>query len=448
MAEKVFLVHGWSVRETTTYQALHFQLAKNGFDLKDIFLGRYVSLDDEVTIEDLARALHGALVGTLGETPWRSPFHIVTHSTGALVVKEWIFRHYRGRFSRNRPLKNVVFLAGPHFGSRLAHHGRSMLAHAVLGGDTGKKILAALELGSPFSWADNGAWLDPSTWRARGIRPFCLAGDRVKRDPFKAAIFPAGYEKGSDMVVRVPSANLNFRRYRLDGRIGKLEKSGEIAGVPFAALWRYTHSGSASGIMNSVTRAANPANERWRNLKLLLACLKVKSPADLDGVVKLLASATKETRAKRTAFAQLDLKLVDEDGKPISDYAAALGFLDGGRLKASRTVVHVHKNELAPNHLTLFLDLSRFAPQNTYVMKLSCDSGTELCSYEPNPVVVNIRGVELKEFLVADRTTQVEVVMGRTPSSRLFLLNRGDDPDLHVRWNRLGEIVKDRLPTK
>ncbi len=48
MTERVFLIHGWSVQETTTYQALHKKLAENGFDLKEIYLGRYISLENEV----------------------------------------------------------------------------------------------------------------------------------------------------------------------------------------------------------------------------------------------------------------------------------------------------------------------------------------------------------------------------------------------------------------
>ena len=42
---RVFLVHGWAVRETTTYRALHLKLAEHGYDLEQIWLGRYVTLD-------------------------------------------------------------------------------------------------------------------------------------------------------------------------------------------------------------------------------------------------------------------------------------------------------------------------------------------------------------------------------------------------------------------
>jgi triacylglycerol esterase/lipase EstA (alpha/beta hydrolase family) len=201
MNEKVFLVHGWSVTETTTYQALHLKLRDEGFDLAEIYLGRYVTLDNEVEVQDIAKAMHKALVEHLGRPPWRTPFHVITHSTGALILKEWVVRRYTGSYAKHQALRNLVFLAGPHFGSRLAHHGRSMLARAAYWGDTGKNVLIALELGSAFSWRSNGEWLDRGHWEAKGIRPYGLIGDMVERDFFKSKIFPAGYEEGSDMVV-------------------------------------------------------------------------------------------------------------------------------------------------------------------------------------------------------------------------------------------------------
>ncbi len=74
MPEKVFLIHGWSVTETTTYQALHLQLARHGFDLHEVFLGRYVSLDDEVEIQDIAEALRQELIRQFGQPLGRVPY--------------------------------------------------------------------------------------------------------------------------------------------------------------------------------------------------------------------------------------------------------------------------------------------------------------------------------------------------------------------------------------
>ena len=43
----VFLVHGWSVTSTSTYQALHIKLQEHGYELQAVNLGRFVSLETE-----------------------------------------------------------------------------------------------------------------------------------------------------------------------------------------------------------------------------------------------------------------------------------------------------------------------------------------------------------------------------------------------------------------
>jgi hypothetical protein len=451
MAEKVFLIHGWSVQETTTYQALHHQLTAHGFDLHEIFLGRYVSLDNEVEIKDLSGALHNELKRLLGRSAWAGPFHFITHSTGALIVKHWTVHHYRPPFSRNRPLRNVVFLAGPHFGSRLAHHGRSMLAHARYIGDTGKKVLEALELGSPFSWDSNGAWLDPGHWKGKGIRPFCLIGDKVERAAFASRIFPAGYEKGSDMVVRVAAANLNFRRYRLRGDSDRLELEGEIREVPFGALDDCTHSGPKHGIMNAITMGADPRLPRYRNLRLILDCLGVRTGGDYSAVRDRLAAVTRKTRRTRAPFAQLDFRFRDNNGDPIDDYSFVLGYLEGrnGRKrKASDTVAHIHKNKIDPCRLTALIECGRVNRRLTYFVELDSKSGTDLYSYLPDPLFRKLIGGRIQELVVPDQTTQIDVVLAREPHRSLFVFHRGDDPDLHVKWDRTGRVVKKKIKGK
>ena len=55
--QRVFLIHGWSVRTTQTYQALHLKLAEFGYELQNIYLGRYVSLKDKIEISNLSKEL-------------------------------------------------------------------------------------------------------------------------------------------------------------------------------------------------------------------------------------------------------------------------------------------------------------------------------------------------------------------------------------------------------
>lgn len=447
--ETVLLVHGWSVTDTSTYQALHLQLAGHGFDLKHVFLGRYVSLDDAVTIRDIAHAMDCALEDVLGRAPWSGRIHLITHSTGALVVKQWLQDYYTGSRAARRPVKNILFLAGPHFGSRLAHHGRTMLAQSLMTrGPSGRQVLNALELGSAHSWQAADAVIAADSWLKRGIRSFCLTGDRIERDFFKSRIFPAAYETGSDGVVRVAAANLNFRRYRLDAATRRFRKLGEVSRVPFAALHRYVHAGDEHGIMNSIVRKASPGKPDFQNLKLILECLAVRNAGDYARLFTRLANITRQTRKKRRAFAQLDLRFRDETGEPIDDYVWELGVYDRGRQKPSKTIAHTHKNKLDPGHFTVFLDLKHFAAEQDYFMRISCDSGTRLYRYQPNEFTVQLNGQALLDLITADQTCQVDVVFAREPHSQLFRFHRGDDPDLHLRWNREGEVTKKKIPVK
>lgn len=450
MAEKVFLVHGWSVDSTDTYQSLHTKLGENGFELQHIHLGRYVSLDNDVEISDIAQAMHRALLDLLGRPPWSEPFHLITHSTGALVAKFWVVQHYVGAAAKNRALRNIVFLAGPHFGSRLAHHGRSMIAHARYMGDTGTQVLTSLELGSSFSWDINEAWLDRANWKDKGIRPFNLIGDKVENgltDRFKAKIFPAGYEAGSDMVVRVPASNLNFRRYRLDGPSGRFTSEGEVAKIPFAAMGQYVHSGAKAGIMNSIKRKTNP--KRDLHLKLILQCLRVRSDAAYRQAFSDLAKVTKKTRAsKKPAFAQLDFRFTDDTGRPITDFSFVLGAIVKGRRKPSKTVAHTHKNKIHGNHFTVFLDLTKFEPKLTYFFTFDARSGTELVHYEPDPLDRPVAGKRLSEIISAEQTTQIDVVLGREADRKLFIFEKADAEELHVKWNRAGDIIDSRIRPK
>ncbi len=450
MGERVFLVHGWSVQETTTYQALHLQLAGNGFALQEIFLGRYVTLEDKVEIKDIARALHLALSEALAGD-WSQPFHIITHSTGALVVRHWISRHYTGPCSQAQPLQNLVFLAGPHFGSRLAHHGRSMLSHARFLGDTGEEVLTALELGSSFSWELSGAWLDAAVWRGKGIRPYCLIGDKVEKslvDKMAAAIFPAAFESGSDMVVRCAAGNLNFARFELSAADGRLRKLGGIDGVPFAALADYVHSGEKCGIMNSIKRRSAPGSHQ--PLRLLLRCLGVNNEADYAAVASEFETVTAATREKRPGFAQLDFRFRDDTGAPIADYVFKLGWIDSkGRTLPSRAVCDTHKNLKAPNHFTVFVEMRKLEAVMPFFIEFDSDSGSRLFGFQPDPFRISADGHKVVgDVIREDRTTQIDVVLSREPSRNLFVFQRGDDGDLHVGWNREGRVVKTGLGIK
>lgn len=439
--QKVFLIHGWSVRSTQTYQALHLKLAENGFELQNIFLGRYVSLEDKIEISDLSKAMHNALKAELNDN-WNQTFHIITHSTGGMITKHWLVNHYKDKVAASKGLYNIVHLAAPHFGSRLAHHGNSMLGQIKELGQTGKKILEALELSSIISWELNEKFFDKANWKNKGVNIFNLIGDRVKKNLFLHRIFPAAFEPGSDMVVRVASGNLNFQRFLLDGRTGEFKLIGQVADIPFGALYENTHSNNDYGIMNNIRKKSSPENQL--NLKLILDCLKVKDDLGLNKVKEALSEITNKTRSKRQGFAQLDFRFQDDEGYPINDYVFKLGATVNGKEVASKTIAHTHKNKTHPNHFTVFINLKELEPQYSYFIDLNSESNSTLFSYKPDPFRKTAKPNDITNIIQEDQTTQIDVILSRIPGDNLFVFQKGDDKNLHVKWDRHGNLKKNK----
>lgn len=433
---KVFLIHGWSVTSTETYRSLHKKLAEHGWDLEEVHLGRYVSLDNEIEIRDLAQALQRALEDALGKPPWQDEVHFITHSTGALVVRHWVVHHYTGKVCTNQPVGNIIFLAGPHGGSRLAHHGRSLIAAVKFLGDTGKELLKALELGSPFTWTSNTEWMDSSNWKKKGVRPYCLTGDRVVLDNLLQRVFSAGKEDGSDMVVRVPAGNANMQRFRLQAGTKALKKTGEISGVGFAALSAYTHSGTDHGIMKCISEDADPDDPQWLSLRLILDCLSVRNETQFRNIRTKLS---KESRKgdRKGPFAQLAFRFRDQYDQPIKDYSVVLG---RGDEESAGAVAHVHKNKVDESRLTVFIDMSKIDRRYGYFMEFQAETESPLTSYEPGTFRIDIEKSQLSKIIRADEVTEIDVVVPRSTDRRLFQFSAGDANEGIFSWDREGNI--------
>jgi hypothetical protein len=133
---------------------------------------------------------------------------IITHSTGALVVRDWMTRYYQ---CDTVPIFRLLMLAPANFGSPLAHKGRSFIGRVVKGwnkflGQTGTEILKGLELGSPYTVAlAKRDLFSKDTWYGAGkILATVLVGN-IGYDGVEAI----ANEDGSDGTVRISTANLN-----------------------------------------------------------------------------------------------------------------------------------------------------------------------------------------------------------------------------------------------
>ena len=228
---RTLLVHGYSA-SGTEFQAWKDALAGiQGVDVATIEIGNYITLNNEVTIKDLGEAFDRAL----RLTPWSSgskddlwTFDAVVHSTGMLVLRQWLTSD---PFPRNDPrsrvkrLKHLVGLAPATFGSPQGAKGRSWLGALVKGNrdfgpdfmNAGDLVLLGLELGSEYTWdlTLNDMLCDPPMYDQGDQTPYIAVfiGNVPYTGLAKLASSP-----GTDGTVRWAGCALNTRMVRLDFR--------------------------------------------------------------------------------------------------------------------------------------------------------------------------------------------------------------------------------------
>jgi hypothetical protein len=352
----VIFVHGWSVRNTDTYGGLPTYLAtQNGpdgksFTIANIFLGRYISFHDTVTLDDISRAFHQAVKDELGSLIKKGErFACITHSTGGPVIRNWI-KLYHGKKLAACPLSHLVMLAPANHGAALAQLGKGRLSRMkffVQGAEPGQRVLNWLELGSDEAWELNETWLDYDCVGG-GVFPFVLVGQTIDRN-FYDALNSYTDEMGSDGVVRLASANLNHSLLELaqDGK-GDLVKKGIRRCKPtaFGVLPKLSHSGDDLGIIRSVShkgeRPASVVKERKLDTAIhptatwVVRCLQVNSAtrynalrADLEGCTQSTQDNEKVDKHESLFWtrkypnarcSQVIVRLHDDRENKLSDY--------------------------------------------------------------------------------------------------------------------------------
>ncbi|MBB5207321.1 esterase/lipase family protein [Chiayiivirga flava] len=213
----IVILHGWS-DASTSFEPLARTLAELGLrsQVRRIFLGDYVSMDDDVTFDDIVVAMQRAWREAKLPTGARS-VDLVVHSTGALVARYWMTRFFR---PDTNPIHRLLMLAPANFGSPHAHKGLSFLGRVVKGYKakrlfhTGRQILRGLEMASAFTWdlARTDRFDPKQRWYGRDrVLATVLVGTKGYSGIAAAANTP-----GSDGTVLVSTANLDPSYMRFD----------------------------------------------------------------------------------------------------------------------------------------------------------------------------------------------------------------------------------------
>jgi pimeloyl-ACP methyl ester carboxylesterase len=214
----IILLHGYSASQGS-FRRWRDVLVERGYEATAIHLGDYVSLSNEITIKDIAEGLDRALREEVGLSA-DEPFDAIVHSTGGLVIREWLATYG----VRRRRLKRLVALAPAMFGSPLAHKGQSWLA-AVFKGErqlgpdfmeTGHLVLLGLELASRYTWdlAHRDLLRDEPIYDESPDSPYPFVFIGLSDyGPLKRLLVG---DPGSDGTVRWAGAGLNTREIVVD----------------------------------------------------------------------------------------------------------------------------------------------------------------------------------------------------------------------------------------
>lgn len=243
----IVVLHGWSDR-SDSFEALARRLPGLGLPgrVVPVYLGDYVSMDDDVGFDDIVEAMRRAWADARLPTAPRS-VDLMVHSTGALVVRHWMTSSYQ---PETNPVRRLLMLAPANHGSHLAHKGVSFLGRVFKGYKsrrlfhTGAKILRGLELASPFTWelARRDRFDPQRRWYGPGrVLATVLVGTRGYD-----GIAAAANTSGSDGTVLVATADLDPAYARFDfatdpdrPSLSMLESNGRTA---FCRLPRENHS--------------------------------------------------------------------------------------------------------------------------------------------------------------------------------------------------------------
>lgn len=378
-------VHGYSVTDLTTYGELPLRLkneaaARNiNLQVEEIFLGEYISFQDEVKLADVSRAFNHAIATKLKKLLDKNGrFICITHSTGGPVVREW-FQFYHAGKKEVCPMSHLIMLAPANFGSALAQLGKGRLSRLKTwfqGVEPGQGVLDWLELGSKDAWEVNEDWIrDGEKYIGKDQTfPFVLTGQSIDRKFYDHLNAYTG-ELGSDGVIRVAAANLNARYVNLAQTAGKLNitEYQEAPKTAFRIIRGKAHGGGTMGIQNSVKKNLSDTKSQ-ETVDSIFRCLQVNDKAAYAKLTKQFAEENVivqeaelvEKQEKRLVkdryfihdrYFQVIFKVMDEQGYPVTDFDLLLlgpghdpGNLPEGFFKDRQ------RNRLCPNVITYYFN--------------------------------------------------------------------------------------------
>ena len=474
MSRPLLLLHGYSAGGLD-FGPLCKKLAAKGTGIVPVEfnVGNYVSLNNEITIKDIAEGLDRAfrmhpILNNAQE------FDAIVHSTGMLVIRSWLTNYGAGVKSNGRldKLKHLVGLAPATWGSPQAHKGRTWLGALVKGDRTpgpdflnaGDRVLDGLELGSSFTW-------DLAQSDLVGPAPYYGKGDDtpyvavfIGNEPYEGLASVAN-DPGTDGTVRWAACGLNTRKIVIDltrtpiGDDGKPSLRTTITpwaddrlDIPLIAVDGRNHGTLISEpedqmvqlIVDFLSVATADQHETWlRRAKSYGEAGKQqmlldpgRDAARIEGAAKTYFGHLFHMGGKAMeGWQQFVVHARDERGDPVTDYLVEVLRKDGDnwvQFQDMYTDVHAYASDPSFRCFHVRLPEGICGGQIPVRVRIHASTGTELMAYqgygsddirtpmgpEAKPVEIDLTGLgENGDTLFHPfTTTMVEIVLNREPA--------------------------------
>lgn len=482
--DPILLIHGYSAEgKDNTVGAIYGNLPKDlrqefgNNVVKEIDLSRWISLNDGIALDDVSFAMERALREQFPDL-LSSGFHVIIHSTGALVVRNWI----RLFSAKPSPIKNLIYLAGANFGSGLAHIGQGQLARwgrlIFSGTGRGTRVLRELEFGSWKTIDLHRSFLEKEKdmYKDYQVQEFCMNGSQTLPG---FELIPIRYikEDSSDSTVRTSACNLNFNYIPVKAKETGKEISKEVIRdfmekrlcnervtedlyeptlsylcknrepVPFAVLFETAHFGEKIGIVNGT-------ENRTQILPLIKQALQ--TPYNLNAyreTARVFDKATSDTfseaaKLKEGIFegilgwnkqeqyeghAQLIFRLRDQFGNPVENFDITIKSKESPKKGyLEKLIEDKHNNDLDKGAITFYLRTQKFKdPQWEEQLKdvkpIDVEiTGHEALSEEINylPLTITLNSEQIQEIVQSFRTTIFDIELLRMPSEKVFAITK------------------------
>ncbi len=486
----ILLIHGYSTegkdeKVEKIYGSLPKELRKKftGQQIKSLNLSRWISLSDGVSLDDVSYAMDRALKSEHSEL-LASGFHVIIHSTGALVVRNWI-----KKFSpQPSPIKNLIHLAGANFGSGLAHIGQGQLSRwknqLLQGTGVGNKILNELEFGCDKTIDLHTHFLKPGHDMRLdyGVQEFCIIGSQTLS---MLRFVPIRYvkEDSSDNTVRTSACNLNFNYIKVTPRAKvlsmKVKKLRSLLKkrlenktiseihydfdtkhlvlrrppIPFAVAYETAHFGDKIGIVSGsknrssvmpLIKSALTTTTSDASYQKAVERFEKAHNKTFERAAKLKGGLTEwDPQAQYEGHAQLIFRIKDQFGNGVEHFDVMFKSQQPSKkakgkdkpVRLEKLIEDHHGNKTCPGIITFYLRTQRFNDKSKQFEELLnhvLPLDMEITGHEPDsdeiafvPVNIQMTPKQVLGVIQSFRTTIIDVELVRLPTDKVFSISKG-----------------------